>query len=302
MEGNYYCWSRKTHTNNQEDHSFGIEEHTWGTSWPTARNYACSFCKREFRSAQALGGHMNVHRRDRARLRSSLSSLVVNSHHHCPKPNPNPNPSIKPNIPTHHLSLPSFYDDESLNCNNSSIYGPSLTLYSSSLSPSAPASSSGDKKPRLASHLLSPQRNEIEMSNRSRSSLRVEGLKGNCALVEEEHEPNCLILAITPANQDVATSDAIKVARQVDPSGERTFGVLTKLDLMDKGTNALDVLEGRSYRLRNPWVHFVLKELVRKSIAETQELKRFPTLQAEIAAAANEALERFREDSKKTRL
>jgi hypothetical protein len=33
-----------------------------------------------------------------------------------------------------------------------------------------------------------------------------------------------------------------------------------------------------------------------------QELKRFPTLQAEIAAAASEALERFREDSKKTTL
>jgi len=47
-------------------------------------------------------------------------------------------------------------------------------------------------------------------------------------------------------------------------------------------------------------VHFVLKELVRKSIGETQELKRFPTLQAEIAGAANEALERFRDDSKKT--
>lgn len=33
-----------------------------------------------------------------------------------------------------------------------------------------------------------------------------------------------------------------------------------------------------------------------------QELKRFPTLQATIAAAATEALERFREDSKKTTL
>ncbi|QCD81469.1 dynamin-related protein 1E-like [Vigna unguiculata] len=70
-------------------------------------------------------------------------------------------------------------------------------------------------------------------------------------------KPNCLILAITPANQDIATSDAIKVSRQVDPTGERTFGVLTKLDLMDKGTNALDVLEGRSYRLQNPWVGIV---------------------------------------------
>ncbi|PRQ18623.1 putative dynamin central domain, dynamin, GTPase domain, GTPase effector domain, Dynamin superfamily [Rosa chinensis] len=70
-------------------------------------------------------------------------------------------------------------------------------------------------------------------------------------------KPNCIILAITPANQDVATSDAIKIAREVDPTGDRTFGVLTKLDLMDRGTNALDVLEGRSYRLKHPWVGIV---------------------------------------------
>ncbi|XP_019159404.1 PREDICTED: dynamin-related protein 1E-like isoform X2 [Ipomoea nil] len=264
-------------------------------------------------------------------------------------------------------------------------------------------------------------------------------------------KPNCIILAISPANQDIATSDAIKLAREVDPSGDRTFGVLTKLDLMDKGTNALDVLEGRAYRLQHPWVgivnrsqadinknvdmivarrkereyfatspeyghlsskmgseylakllskaqlytilelcraffkifkehldggrpggdriygvfdnqlpaalrklpfdrhlsiqnvrkvvseadgyqphliapeqgyrrliegalnyfrgpaeasvdavHFVLKELVRKSIGECQELKRFPSLQTAIAAASNQALEKFREESKKT--
>ncbi|KAE9622103.1 hypothetical protein Lal_00033108 [Lupinus albus] len=70
-------------------------------------------------------------------------------------------------------------------------------------------------------------------------------------------KPNCIILAISPANQDIATSDAIKISREVDPSGERTFGVLTKLDLMDKGTNALDVIEGRSYRLQHPWVGIV---------------------------------------------
>ncbi|GAB4844246.1 Phragmoplastin drp1e [Ancistrocladus abbreviatus] len=70
-------------------------------------------------------------------------------------------------------------------------------------------------------------------------------------------KPNCIILAISPANQDIATSDAIKLAREVDPAGERTFGVLTKLDLMDKGTNALDVLEGRAYRLQQPWVGIV---------------------------------------------
>ncbi|XP_073012504.1 phragmoplastin DRP1E-like isoform X1 [Typha latifolia] len=70
-------------------------------------------------------------------------------------------------------------------------------------------------------------------------------------------KPNCIILAISPANQDIATSDAIKLSRDVDPTGERTFGVLTKLDLMDQGTNALEVLEGRSYRLQHPWVGVV---------------------------------------------
>ncbi|KAM2028115.1 hypothetical protein ACFX1T_020309 [Malus domestica] len=75
-------------------------------------------------------------------------------------------------------------------------------------------------------------------------------------------KPNCIILAITPANQDIATSDAIRIARLVDPTGERTLGVLTKLDLVDKGTNALDVLEGRSYRLQHPWVGIVNRSQV----------------------------------------
>jgi replication fork clamp-binding protein CrfC len=32
-------------------------------------------------------------------------------------------------------------------------------------------------------------------------------------------QPNSIILAISPANQDIATSDAIKLAREVDPAG-----------------------------------------------------------------------------------
>ncbi|XP_074263402.1 dynamin-related protein 5A-like [Silene latifolia] len=70
-------------------------------------------------------------------------------------------------------------------------------------------------------------------------------------------KPNCIILAISPANQDLATSDAIKISREVDPKGERTFGVLTKVDLMDQGTDAVDILEGRSYKLQYPWVGIV---------------------------------------------
>ena len=36
----------------------------------------------------------------------------------------------------------------------------------------------------------------------------------------------------------------------MDPQGRRTIGVLTKLDLMDAGTNANDVLTGRIYPLK----------------------------------------------------
>ncbi|KAF5184997.1 Zinc finger protein [Thalictrum thalictroides] len=65
-----------------------------GFSWPP-RSYTCSFCKREFRSAQALGGHMNVHRRDRARLRQY--SPPWEGHQATPlNPNPNPSPSYSP--------------------------------------------------------------------------------------------------------------------------------------------------------------------------------------------------------------
>ncbi|XP_060678385.1 dynamin-1-like protein isoform X2 [Hemiscyllium ocellatum] len=57
--------------------------------------------------------------------------------------------------------------------------------------------------------------------------------------------PNSLILAVTAANTDLATSEALKLAREVDPDGRRTLAVVTKLDLMDAGTDAVDVLTGR---------------------------------------------------------
>ena len=60
----------------------------------------------------------------------------------------------------------------------------------------------------------------------------------------------CIILAVTAANTDLANSDGLKMAREVDPEGTRTIGVLTKLDLMDAGTHALDILTGRVYPLK----------------------------------------------------
>ena len=59
-----------------------------------------------------------------------------------------------------------------------------------------------------------------------------------------------MILSVSAANVDLANSESLKLARSVDPQGRRTIGVLTKLDLMDAGTNALDILTGRTYPLK----------------------------------------------------
>ncbi|XP_060921371.1 dynamin-3 isoform X5 [Labrus mixtus] len=68
---------------------------------------------------------------------------------------------------------------------------------------------------------------------------------------------SCLILAVTPANTDLANSDALKIAKEVDPQGMRTIGVLTKLDLMDEGTDAKDILENKLLPLRRGYIGVV---------------------------------------------
>uniref|UniRef100_A0A803U1W8 dynamin GTPase n=1 Tax=Anolis carolinensis TaxID=28377 RepID=A0A803U1W8_ANOCA len=68
---------------------------------------------------------------------------------------------------------------------------------------------------------------------------------------------NCLILAVSPANSDLANSDALKIAKEVDPQGQRTIGVITKLDLMDEGTDARDILENKLLPLRRGYVGVV---------------------------------------------
>ncbi|TNM96827.1 hypothetical protein fugu_014983 [Takifugu bimaculatus] len=68
---------------------------------------------------------------------------------------------------------------------------------------------------------------------------------------------SCLILAVTPANTDLANSDALKMAKEVDPQGVRTIGVITKLDLMDEGTDAKEILENKLLPLRRGYIGVV---------------------------------------------
>lgn len=68
---------------------------------------------------------------------------------------------------------------------------------------------------------------------------------------------NAIILAVSAANIDISNSDALQLARSVDPTYERTIGVLTKIDLMDKGTDVISILSGRIIKLRFGFVPIV---------------------------------------------
>lgn len=60
-------------------------------------------------------------------------------------------------------------------------------------------------------------------------------------VLKQIQKPNAIILAVTAANVDLANSDGLQLAREVDPEGQRTIGVLTKIDLMDSGTTVVEL-------------------------------------------------------------
>ena len=75
--------------------------------------------------------------------------------------------------------------------------------------------------------------------------------------IEYIQNPNAIILAVTGANTDLANSDAIKMAQQVDPLGLRTVGVLTKVDLMDTETDCAEILRNLVIPLRRGYIAVV---------------------------------------------
>ncbi|XP_038700421.1 dynamin-related protein 3B-like isoform X1 [Tripterygium wilfordii] len=90
-------------------------------------------------------------------------------------------------------------------------------------------------------------------------------------IMEHIIQKNCIILAVTPANSDLATSDALQIAREADPTGSRTIGVITKLDIMDRGTNACNFLLGRVIPLRLGYVGVVNRS--QEDINENRSIK-----------------------------
>lgn len=66
--------------------------------------------------------------------------------------------------------------------------------------------------------------------------------------------PDSLILCVIPANIDMSTSDALQFAKQLDPLGSRTLGVLSKIDLMDEGVDCKKVLLNQEIKLTHGFV------------------------------------------------
>ncbi|KAG1339244.1 zinc finger protein 10 [Cocos nucifera] len=173
----YWMWSRRkssegpvssqippisagsSHSESWEEQAFAEDSagHLGGCIWPP-RSYSCSFCRREFRSAQALGGHMNVHRRDRARLKQSsspTSEALENSHHHL-------NPRVPPILAAPQLG-PLVY-------NSNPERNPNCCVVESPLSPSKVSAASTQEN--LSEHtLISPSHSSCVIRENLKGSL-----------------------------------------------------------------------------------------------------------------------------------
>ena len=91
-------------------------------------------------------------------------------------------------------------------------------------------------------------------------------------------DPLTIILCVIAANSDIATSDGLMLAKEIDTSGSRTLGVLTKLDIMDAGTDARKALLNEEIPLKLGYVgvkNRSKQDLVNKlSMAETSRKER----------------------------
>ena len=67
-------------------------------------------------------------------------------------------------------------------------------------------------------------------------------------------DPLTIILCVIPANSDIYTSDALRMAKEIDMSGKRTIGVITKLDIMDQGTDRRKTLLNEDVPLKLGYV------------------------------------------------
>ncbi|XP_062094318.1 zinc finger protein 10 [Humulus lupulus] len=173
-----------------------------GCIWPP-RSYSCSFCRREFRSAQALGGHMNVHRRDRARLKQS-----PDLHHH-EMLHPNQHNINNDNIPLHlHHHHHHLHPNPLISTTTTTSFGPAGQLYGPSSQVCAlvydPNPSSDPAGGFIPS---SPSSNNKIQNFGKQAALLVPPYFSSSLVVENTKRSNCASSAVNPSHQSWSNFD-----------------------------------------------------------------------------------------------
>ncbi|KAM8756297.1 LOW QUALITY PROTEIN: interferon-induced GTP-binding protein Mx-like [Acanthopagrus schlegelii] len=91
-------------------------------------------------------------------------------------------------------------------------------------------------------------------------------------LIQSFNKQETISLVVVPSNVDIATTEALKMAQEVDPDGERTLGILTKPDLVDKGTEGtvVDIIHNEVIHLKKGYM--IVKCRGQKEITERVSL------------------------------
>ncbi|OQD94374.1 hypothetical protein PENSOL_c026G02949 [Penicillium solitum] len=131
------------------------------------------------------------------------------------------------------------------------------------------SSSHGDQKPTFSNSVL-----QLEIRGPNESHLSVidvpgifknttlhRTMKSDIVLVRNMvlrymQNQRSIILAVVPANVDIATQEIIEMAREIDPEGGRTLRILTKPDLVDKGTehNVIRLIHDENLNGQLGWI------------------------------------------------
>ncbi|XP_071210492.1 interferon-induced GTP-binding protein Mx2-like [Salvelinus alpinus] len=98
------------------------------------------------------------------------------------------------------------------------------------------------------------------------------GVQINNLIMKFIKENRTIILVVVPCNVDIATTEALKMAQQVDPDGTRTLAILTKPDLIDPGEekNVLEIVQNRVMDLNMGYV--IVKCRGQKKIDENMSI------------------------------
>ncbi|PIG84606.1 hypothetical protein AARAC_010920 [Aspergillus arachidicola] len=104
--------------------------------------------------------------------------------------------------------------------------------------------------------------------------------KSDIALVRDlvfnyMRNPRSIMLAVVPGNVDIATQEIIEMARELDPDGNRTLGIITKPDLVDEGAEdkILDLVEQKNDPQNLGWV--VVRNLGQKELLDRSKDRDF---------------------------